>query len=163
MPDYYLENVLPLGVLTGSRAFKCATEKSDWDIVILQSKIPKYKEADDYQSYNFNPEESVSEIPEIKDEANTDGCLNYDQATIWGPLECIVKYWYLTDPDDESTEVSINLFVYEDRYSNVLPKFKELNNLMNFFYNVRLKDKEYRIKVFTDIISQVGITDAKPN
>ena len=32
-----LEQLLQVGVLTGSRAFNCSTTKSDWDIVVLES------------------------------------------------------------------------------------------------------------------------------
>jgi len=43
MSNYALSKVLPLGVLTGSRAFNCSTEQSDWDIVITKSNLPPYK------------------------------------------------------------------------------------------------------------------------
>lgn len=33
----HLEQLLQVGVLTGSRAFNVATPESDWDIVILES------------------------------------------------------------------------------------------------------------------------------
>ena len=81
------KNVLPLGVLTGSRAFNCATEKSDWDIVILQSNLPNYTAAEDYQCTNFNHDELVgpidggkpgydlSEFSEFEDES----FIEYDQ------------------------------------------------------------------------------------
>ena len=94
MPDYYLEQVLPLGVLTGSRAFNCATESSDWDIVIHESLLPNWKEADDYQSTDFGNDEyddnpylgkpgfNLQEYPEFEDES----FIEYDQSTIWGHL-----------------------------------------------------------------------------
>lgn len=79
--------------------------------------------------------------------------VDYDKVTIWGPLKQIIKYW-----DDNSN--CINLFVYEAHYDIILDKFKKLNSLMNFIHNIRLRDKEYRIKAFTEIIAKVGITDA---
>ena len=164
MPNYNLSQVLPLGVLTGSRAFNCATEKSDWDIVILKSNLPDYRLTPDYTSTDFtkdywilnpNNEQSkpgfdLSEYTEFDDD---EGFIEYDQTIIWGPLLQIIKYY-----DDEDN--CINLFVYEDHYDTILDKFKELNNLMNFIHNVRLQDKSYRIKAFTEIALHVGITNA---
>ena len=40
-----------------------------------------------------------------------------------------------------------------------MDRFKQLNNLMNFVYNVKLQDKQFRIEAFTQVIKQVGITD----
>lgn len=169
MPNYYLEQVLPLGVLTGSRAFNCATESSDWDIVIHESLLPDWTAADDYQSTDFTetmdayddnpnggrPGYDLSEYPEFGDES----FIEYDQSTIWGPLVQIIKYWYLTDAEDESTEVCINLFVYPDNLTDIYERFDKLNKLMNMCYGTSLQDKQVRIKAFTKVIKLVGITD----
>lgn len=165
MPNYNLSQVLPLGVLTGSRAFNCATEKSDWDIVILKSNVPILKYLVDYTCTDFtkdawigNPRDErskpgfdLSEHTEFDDE---DGFIEYDQTIIWGPLTQIIKYW---DDDDNC----INLFVYEDHNGIILDKFIELNQLMNFIHNVRLSDRDYRIKAFTEIAASVGITNTQ--
>lgn len=160
MSKHNLKSVLPLGVLTGSRAFNCFTKESDWDIVILESNVPDYTHldhhctdftsSDDWEdSYDERkPGYRLTEFEEFDDEP----FVEYDQTTIWGPLKHIVKYW-----DDD--EVCINLFVYEDKHTIILDKFKELNNLMNFVHNVKLKDRDYRVKAFTEVISHVGITD----
>ena len=163
MPNYNLSQVLPLGILTGSRAFNCATDISDWDIVILKSSLPVLKDFVDYTCTDFtrddlilNPRDetkigfNVSEHPEFDDE---EGFIEYDQTIIWGPLTQIIKYW-----DDDGN--CINLFVYEDHNGIILEKFKELNQLMNFIHNARLQDRDYRIKAFTEIALRVGITDA---
>ena len=167
MPNYYLERVLPLGVLTGSRAFNCETESSDWDIVIHESLLPDWTAADDYQSTDFredayddNPNEgkpgfNLSEYPEFEDES----FIEYDQSTIWGPLVQIIKYWYLTDPEDELTEVCVNLFVYPDSLTDIYERFTKLNTLMNLCYGASLQDKQTRIEAFTKVIKSVGITD----
>ena len=167
MPNHYLEQVLPLGVLTGSRAFNCATESSDWDIVIHESLLPDWTAADDYQSTDFrkdayddNPNGgsygfNLSEYPEFEDEP----FIEYDQSIIWGPLTQIIKYWYLTDPEDESTEVCINLFVYPDNMTDIYQRFDKLNKLMNMCYGASLQDKQVRIEAFTKVIKLVGITD----
>ena len=143
--SYNLSQVLPLGVLTGSRAFNCATDKSDWDIVILKPDLPNYTDAS-----NYICTDDMSEHTEFDDD---EGFIEYDQILIWGPLTQIIKYW----DDDENC---INLFVYEDHNGIILDKFKELNRLMNFIHNVRLQDRDYRIKAFTDIALRVGITYA---
>ena len=163
MENYNLDQVLPLGILTGSRAFNCATDISDWDIVILKSSLPVLKDFVDYTCTDFtrddlilNPRDetkigfNVSEHPEFDDE---EGFIEYDQTIIWGPLTQIIKYW-----DDDGN--CINLFVYEDHNGIILEKFKELNQLMNFIHNARLQDRDYRIKAFTEIALRVGITDA---
>ena len=165
MSSYNLSQVLPLGVLTGSRAFNCATDESDWDIVILKSNVPDYKETGDWNCTDFckdelicNPNDcqakpgfDVREHPEFDDES---GFIEYDQITIWGPITQIIKYW-----DDDGN--CINLFVYEDHNGIILDKFIELNKLMNFIHNVRLQDRSYRIKAFTEIALHVGITNAQ--
>ena len=164
MPNYNLSQVLPLGILTGSRAFNCATDKSDWDIVILKPDLPNYMDAGDYTCTDFNkdvwvcnprderskPGFDLSEHTEFDDD---EGFIEYDQILIWGPLTQIIKYW----DDDENC---ITLFVYEDHNGIILEKFKELNQLMNFIHNARLQDRDYRIKAFTEIALRVGITDA---
>ena len=167
MINYCLEQVLPLGVLTGSRAFNAATESSDWDIVIHESLLPDYTAAWYYKSTNFredaydeNPNEgrpgfNLSEYPEFEDES----FIEYDQSTIWGPLVQIIKYWYLTDPEDKSTEVCINLFVYPDNITDIYQRFNQLNKLMNMCYGASLQDKQVRIEAFTKVIKSVGITD----
>lgn len=100
--DYNLENVLNLGVLTGSRAFNCPTKDSDWDIVILFSNMPDYKYMVDYTCTDFlsnddmtyyvpdghnKPGYDLSEHPDLGEDF-----VEYDKLTIWGPLEQIVKY-----------------------------------------------------------------------
>lgn len=162
--NYNLNQVLPLGVLTGSRAFNCSRIQSDWDIVILESNVPDYRLAANYNCTDFNrdcwvsnpyderykPGFNLEEFSEFDDE---DGFIEYDQSIIWGPLIQIIKYW-----DDEDN--CINLFVYEDHNGIILDKFRKLNHLMNFIHNVRLQDKSYRIKAFTEIALHVGITNA---
>ena len=159
--DYNLENVLTLGVLTGSRAFNCSTTESDWDIVIIESNVPHYKNSTYYRETIFNMDNVAGYIPrgfskpvfDLEEHPDLDEeYLEYDQNTIWGPLHSIVKY-----VDDKGNW--INLFIYSDNNAPILEKFKELNNLMNFVHGFRLKDKDYRIKAFIDIIYKVGITN----
>lgn len=159
--DYNLENVLELGVLTGSRAFNCSTADSDWDIVIIESNVPYYKWSSNYRETIFNMDSLLDYIPrgfskpvfDLEEHSDlNEEYLEYDQNTIWGPLHSIVKY---VDDNDNW----INLFVYADKHKPILEKFKELNNLMNFVHGSKLKDKEYRIKAFIEIIDKVGITN----
>lgn len=158
-PNYNLNQVLPLGILTGSRAFNCATPESDWNIVIFKSNVPNmqnllnikitdftYSPYDGSTFYN-KPGYDLSQYFDLGDDF-----IEYDKHTIWGPLSQIIKYW---DNEDNC----INLFVYEDKYSTIMDRFKQLNNLMNFVYNVKLQDKQFRIEAFTQVIKQVGITD----
>lgn len=163
MPNYCLERVLPLGVLTGSRAFNCATESSDWDIVIHESLLPDWKEAYDYQNFEFhNGEDIPNPTPELDNEPRDpadNSLLQYDAITIWGPIQSIIKYWYLADPEDESTEICINLFVYPDHLTDIYERFNQLNKLMNICYGASLQDKQVRIEAFTKVIKLVGITD----
>ena len=159
--DPNLENVLTLGVLTGSRAFNCSTTESDWDIVITESNVPSYRDSLEYRETNFQMDNLLDYIPrgfskpvfDLEEQPDLgEDYLEYDQNTIWGPLQSIVKY-----VDDEGNW--INLFVYTDKHAPILEKFKELNNLMNFVHGFRLRDKNYRIKAFIDIINKVGITN----
>lgn len=159
--DYNLENVLTLGVLTGSRAFNCSTTESDWDIAIIESNVPHYKNSTYYRETIFQVDNLLSYIPEgfskpvfdLEEQPDLgEDYLEYDQNTIWGPLHSILKY-----VDDNGNW--INLFVYTDKHKPILEKFKELNNLMNFVHGSKLKDKDYRIQAFIEIINKVGITN----
>ena len=156
-----LENVLKLGVLTGSRAFNCSTDESDWDIAIIESNVPYYKCSLEYRETIFQMDNLLDYIPidftkpvfDLEEHPDLgEDYVEYDQTTIWGPLQSIVKYL-----DDEGNW--INLFVYSDNHKPILEKFKELNNLMNFVHGSKLKDKDYRIQAFIDIINKVGITN----
>lgn len=157
-----LEHFLSVGVLTGSRAFNCETSASDWDIVVLESDYHKYRKGTILNYTSFKEPKvhiahngqsyygfDLSEINEFENKS----FLEYDKHTIWGPLTKLVKYI------SDDTKELINLFVYEDKYADILPKFKELNDLMNFIYGSKLKDKSVRIKAFTEVISKIGITD----
>ena len=161
MPNYNLSQVLPLGILTGSRAFNCSTTESDWDIVINESNVPYYKDSLEYRETIFQMDNLLDYIPidftkpvfDLEEHPDLgEDYVEYDQNTIWGPLQSIVKYL-----DDEGNW--INLFVYSDNHKPILEKFKELNNLMNFVHGSKLKDKDYRIQAFIDIINKVGITN----
>lgn len=156
-----LEQLLQVGVLTGSRAFNCATAESDYDIVVLKSDCKCLMNGDIINSTNFNDWNDavtnngkayydLSEHPEFEDEHH----LEYDQHTIWGPLIRIIKYCPVDSPN-----ILINLFVYADKDADILPKFVELNSLINFLYGHEISDKEKRIEAFTKIIKHVGITD----
>lgn len=161
MPNYNLSQVLTLGVLTGSRAFNCSTIESDWDIVLTESNLPPYKDSLEYRETIFQMDNILDHIPrgfskpvfDLQEQPDLgEDYLEYDQNTIWGPLQSIVKY-----VDDEGNW--INLFVYSDNHKQILEKFKELNNLMNFVHGSKLKDKDYRIQAFIEIINKVGITN----
>ncbi len=158
----HLEQLLQIGVLTGSRAFHVATPESDWDIVILESNCKHIEDMNiinDTMFTNWNhiitsngkAYWDLSEHPEFEDEFRVE----YDKHTIWGPLARIVKYYA---PDSEEI---INLFVYEDTHADILPKFIELNELMTFLYGYEIANKQKRIEAFTKIIKHVGITDLK--
>ena len=63
MVNYNLEQVLPLGVLTGSRAFNCSTKDSDWDIVIVEADLPNFKSAKDYTFTDFLSRDITDYVP----------------------------------------------------------------------------------------------------
>lgn len=161
-----LEQLLQVGVLTGSRAFNCETAISDWDIVILESDCKRLMKGDiinDTQfdnwdhavTYDGKPYYNLSEYPEFEDEPR----IEYDQHTIWGPLTRIVKYYPIDSGNNVSMDIIINLFVYADKDADILPKFVELNSLMNFLYGHEIFDKQKRIEAFVKVIKHVGITD----
>ncbi len=157
----HLEQLLQVGVLTGSRAFHCATTESDWDIAILESDCERLMNGDiindtDFKNLEYEPNPSegkpgfnLSEYPEFEEEP----FIEYNEHTIWGPLARIVKYYA---PDSEEI---INLFVYEDTHADILPKFIELNELMTFLYGCEIANKQKRIEAFKKVIKHVGITD----
>lgn len=91
--DYNLENVLTLGVLTGSRAFNCSTDESDWDIVITESNVPYYKNSAYYRETIFQVDNLLRYIPkgfskpvfDLEEHPDLgEDYLEYDQNTIWG-------------------------------------------------------------------------------
>jgi len=131
--DSHIKELLSVGVLTGSRAFNCSTDESDWDIVLLRSDCDRLRNGD-----IINSDETFIE---------------YDKYTIWGPLEQIIKYY------SPVSDQIVNLFVYADSDAAILPKFIELNNLMNFLYGHAVADRTKRIEAFTKVIKHVGITD----
>ena len=168
-----LEQLLQVGVLTGSRAFNCSTPESDWDIVMLESDCKFYMNGDIINDTNFSdydhtrfkeeydPESGrthsimgydLSDHEEFEDEP----FIEYDEHTIWGPLTRIVKYYPI-----DSEDTIINLFVYTDKDADILLKFIELNSLMNFLYGHEISNKERRIEAFTKVIEHVGITNFK--
>jgi len=158
---YNLERVLEYGVLTGSRAFNCATPESDWDIVITQNHSPNYEDAPTVLNVtHFNDCEWVENPNDGKSlidlsahaEFEDDGFIEYDQYTIWGPLTSIIKY-----VDDFGN--TVNLFIYPEGFNSILAKFIELNKLMNFIYGPALLDKPTRNEAFTKVIERVGITN----
>ena len=148
---YHLTNMLTLGVLTGSRAFNCSHEDSDWDIVITLNKLLNYNQVPtvihlidfnkkwDEPQYNADGLECIREL--------------YDES-IWEPISFIDKY---TDIDGNS----INLFIYEDEYEAILPLFTELNNRMNFLYSDEVHDKDKRIERFIELTNKLGISTFK--
>lgn len=148
---YRLSNMLTLGVLTGSRAFNCSHENSDWDIVITADKL-----------INYNQIPALNHLIDFSkkwDEPQYDAdgleCINelYD-GSIWGPISFIDKY---TDIDGNS----INLFIYEAQYEAILPLFTELNNRMNFLYSDEVYDKDIRIERFIELTNKLGISTFK--
>ena len=154
-----LNSLLQHGTLTGSRAFNCATEESDWDIVITESMLPSdlldqiILSATDFTNEPTYHENSIAgysideyELPDLGEDF-----IEYDQHTIWGPLTRIIKY---LDFEDNI----INLFVYQDTDISILEKFKKLNNLIVFVFNDSLKDKQTRIEAFIELTDKLDIT-----
>ena len=158
-----LEAMLKLGTLTGSRVFNCATEKSDWDIVITESMLPNLHHSlvhmySDILFNNYTLSEPIYPNSKPGHSIDTDlipdlgeDFVEYDAYTIWGPLLRIIKYKCDNDV--------INLFVYNDRDKPILAKFTELNNLILFVHGPKLHNREYRIKAFIELTSKLGITD----
>ena len=148
---YHLNNMLTLGILTGSRAFNCSHEESDWDIVITADKLLNYNQIPtlvylldfskkwDEPQYDADGLECIQEL--------------YD-GSIWGPISFIDKY---TDIDGNS----INLFIYGSKYEVILPLFTELNNRMNFLYSDEVHNRDLRIKRFIELTNKLGISNFK--
>ena len=147
---YHLNNMLTLGVLTGSQAFNCSHRNSDWDIVITIGKLVNYFQMPITHLIDFS-------VPWNQPQYDIDGleCIQelYD-GSIWGPISFIDKY---TDIDGNS----INLFIYGDKYEAILPLFIELNNRMNFLYSDEVYDKDKRIERFIELTNKLGISTFK--
>ena len=147
---YHLNNMLTLGVLTGSQAFNCSHRNSDWDIVITIGKLVNYLQMPVTHLIDFS-------VPWDQPQYGIDGleCLQelYD-GSVWGPITFIDRY---TDIDGNS----INLFIYEDKYEAILPLFTELNNRMNFLYSDEVHDKDKRIERFIELAYKLGISTFK--
>ena len=88
-----LEQLLQVGILTGSRAFNCATTESDFDIVILKSDCERLINGDIINDTQFDNWDhavtddgkayyDLSEYPEFENEHHVE----YNQHTIWGDL-----------------------------------------------------------------------------
>lgn len=148
---YHLDNMLKIGVLTGSRAFNCAHEDSDWDIVVTDYMLPNYPSIPTLE-HLINWEEDWDNRSEA------DGALTathvYDKDTIWGPIYAIDRY-------SDYSGNNINLFIYENMYKGILPLFKELAYKMNFLYSREIHDKDKRIDRFIELTDKLGITNFK--
>ena len=148
---YHLDNMLTLGILTGSRAFNCSHEDSDWDIVIIADKLLDYSQIPTL----VNLIDFSKQWDEPQYDADGLECIQelYD-GSIWGPISFIDKY---TDIEGNS----INLFIYETRYEAILPLFTELNNRMNFLYSDEVHDRDLRIERFIELTNKLGISNFK--
>ena len=148
---YHLTNMLTIGVLTGSRAFNCSHEDSDWDIVITLDKLLNYNKVPTV----VNLIDFSKRLDEPQYDADGLECIRelYDRS-IWGPISFIDKY---TDIDGNS----INLFIYESKYEAILSLFTELNNRMNFLYSDDVHDKDKRIERFIELTNKLGISTFK--
>ena len=151
--DKHIQLLLEVGILTGSRAFNCATPESDWDIVILYNDRPK-----DLLQYIIITHVDFDSPPdgEYYDTSECDALeddIEYDQVGIWGPICDMYKYY---SPDSDEV---VNLFIYSNKYESVLSKFEEVTHLMNFIYEAALVNRPTRIDAFTKVLKSVGITD----
>lgn len=149
---YSLENMLSIGVLTGSRAFNVASSDSDWDIVVTRSMLPYFLSVPGIEEL-IDFEEDWTE-PSIDADGDITPEKMYDQATIWGPIVSIYRYIDANDND-------INLFLYEDAYIDILPLFTKLNKTMQFVYGQSIADKDKRIEAFIELTDKLGITNYK--
>lgn len=148
---YLLDNMLTLGVLTGSRAFNCAHEDSDWDIVVTDYMLPNYHSIPTLENL-INWDSDWEGISEADGDLTTKQV--YDKDTIWGPIYAIDRY-------SDAKGNNINLFIYEDAYKDILPLFIELNHQMNFLYPDEVHDKDKRIDRFIELTDKLGITNFK--
>lgn len=148
---YHLTNMLTLGVLTGSRAFNCASEESDWDIVLLDKHLAgrdkplDYRNCIDFSKTWEETQDNVDGLDTIQE--------LYD-GSIWGPISLIDKY---TDLNGNI----INLFIYENKYEAILPLFTELNNRINFLYSSEVHNRDTRIERFIELTNKLGISTFK--
>jgi hypothetical protein len=148
---FSLENMLTLGVLTGSRAFNCASDDSDWDIVITHKHIfntrliPSYKTCLDFKKKWNEPQYDADGLECIQD--------MYD-GSVWGPISEITRY---TDLNGNI----INLFIYHNWGKAILPLFTELNHRMNFLYSSEVHDRDTRIDRFIELTDKLGISNFK--
>ena len=152
--EYFsLDNMLTLGVLTGSRAFNCSSEDSDWDIVITWDyllingyfQIPTLTDCVDFSR-------SWDEF--ALDADGIECAKEMYEGSIWGPINTISRY---TDYQGNS----INLFICNSEHANILPRFTELNFQMNFLYGHEIADKNIRIERFIELTNKLGITTFK--
>lgn len=149
---YSLENMLTLGVLTGSRAFNCASEDSDWGIVITYKHMSgtMYLPTDYKICIDFNKKWNETQY-------DADGleCIqDMYNGSVWGPISEIAKY---TDLNGSI----INLFIYDNQHEAILPLFTELNNRMNFLYGSEIHDRDTRIDRFIELTDKLGISNFK--
>ena len=149
---YSLENMLSIGVLTGSRAFNVASQNSDWDIVVTVSMLPNLSNVvgiEDLIQFEGDWEDTSDDA---------DGEVTpqeiYDNTTIWGPIISIYRYIDINGND-------INLFLYEDTDIGILPLFNKLNKTMQFVYGQSIADKDKRIEAFIELTDKLGITNYK--
>lgn len=149
---YSLENMLSVGVLTGSRAFNVAKENSDWDIVVTESMVPYLNEVTDIEELITFEQDWEDIIYEADGEMTPKEV--YDQTTIWGPIQSIYRYIDINGND-------INLFLYGDNFAGILPLFNKLKIAMRLIYGSSIENKDKRIEAFICLTTKLGITNYK--
>ena len=142
------------GILTGSRAFDVATPESDWDIVILESQIPR-----ELYSYDYDVCASWEQSPEEPYNADgVDSLYEVYNGSVWGPIIKIMNF-YIYDENDEEDPVIINLFIYPYNEAKTVAKFHQVNATMLFTLTKEQRQhRPTRVKKFIEILKQLHIT-----
>ena len=130
-----IDEILKHGILIGSRQMGVnKDESSDYDLVILEENVLKVLDGEELKSCNS--------LEEFNGE--------YKGQEVWGyELVDIAKFI-------NEDGIIVNLFIYDCEVT--YKKFIEFNKIIDMIDREKLKDRNYRIKKYIDVLELCKIS-----
>ena len=130
-----IDEILKHGILIGSRQMGVnKDESSDYDLVILEENVLKVLDGEELKSCDSLEEFSGG----------------YEEQEVWGyELVDITKFI-------NEDGILVNLFIYDCEVT--YKKFIEFNKIIDMIDREKLKDRDYRIEKYIDVLELCKIS-----